>query len=126
MTTRSLTGSLELSSEAQFDLLPRLHHCLCQWLSCACRLPRVMATYASLPGWGSASCGLWATVVIVLSLIVPEAIVFRAEASERRRFLQDISSSELRGVPGASRGSKTVARASHSVSAADCSVKAHA
>ncbi len=85
-----------------------------------------MATYVKLPGWGAAGCGIWGTVVILLSLVVPEAIVFRAEASERRRFLQELSSAERRGAPGAARSSKTLAWASHSVTAADCSLKAHA
>ena len=96
------------------------------WLSCPCRLPKVVATYANVPGWDAASCGLWGTAVILLSLVVPEAIVFRAEASERRRFLQELSAAELRAAPAAPCASKALAWASHGVAAAACSLDAHA
>ncbi len=59
--------------------------------SCAYRLPKVVAAYGALPGWDATTCAVWGVVVILFGLVVPEALVFRAEQSERRRFLCELS-----------------------------------
>ena len=59
---------------------------------CAHRLPKVVAVYGALPGWDATTCAVWGVVVILFGLVVPEVLVFRAERSERRRFLCELSS----------------------------------
>lgn len=58
----------------------------------ASRLPKVVAAYGGLPGWDPTTCAAWGVVVIFVGLVVPEAVVFRAEQSERRRFLYELPS----------------------------------
>ena len=52
----------------------------------------MVAAYSGLPGWDATTCAVWGVVVILVGLVVPEVIVFRAEQSERRRFLYELSS----------------------------------
>ena len=57
----------------------------------AYRLPKVVAVYGALPGWDATTCAVWGVIVILIGLVVPEVVVFRAEQSERRRFLCELS-----------------------------------